>query len=38
MGKWLNRISGKELKLFSIFSVVLFLAAAVIVAFSACVW
>ncbi len=38
MGKWLNRISGKELKLFSIFSVVLFLAAAVIVAFAAGDW
>ncbi len=38
MGKWLNRISGKELKLFSIFSVVLFFAAAVIAAFAAGDW
>ncbi|MDE7013485.1 MAG: DUF1576 domain-containing protein [Kineothrix sp.] len=34
MGKWLERISGKELKLFSIFSVVLLFMATVIVTFA----
>ena len=34
MGKWLERISGKELKIFSIFSVVLLFMATVIVTFA----